>query len=353
MSLDKLRKKIDELDAKLINLLNLRAAVTQEIGKIKIKTGKSIYAPEREVQVLRKIAGFSKGPLKKEALGAIYREIMSSSLALEKSLKIAYMGPEASFSNLAALKRFGSQVNFVACDNIADVFLEVERGSCDYGVVPIENSVEGAVSHTLDVFVDSDLKICSQIILDVEHNLLANCVKSKICKIYSIPQVFGQCRIWLQKNLPGMELVDVSSTTRGVQMAKKEKNSAAIASLLASKVYGLKVVSRGIQDYAHNVTRFLVIGKNVSIRSGHDKTSLFFSIKDKVGALYEMLLPFRKYGVNLTKIESRPSKKKAWEYYFFVDICGHQDDNLVRKALKELESKCAYLKILGSYPIGE
>jgi chorismate mutase/prephenate dehydratase len=353
MSLDKLRKKIDRLDRELISLLNQRAAATKDIGKIKINSGKSIYVPEREIQVLNKIASLNKGPLKKSALEAIYREVMSASLALEKPLKIAYLGPEASFTNLAAIKKFGSQVSYVASNSIADVFLEVEKDSADYGVVPIENSIEGAVSYTLDVFVDSELKICSQIILEVTHNLLANCVKSKIRNVYSIPQVFGQCRIWLQKNLPNALLVDVSSTTRGAEIAKKEKNSAAIASLLASKVYGLKVLAGGIQDSAHNVTRFLVVGRNIASRTGKDKTSLFFSTKDKVGALYEMLLPFRKYKVNLTKIESRPSKKKAWEYYFFVDILGHQDDALIKKALNELERKCSYLKILGSYPIGE
>ena len=353
MSLDKLRKKIDALDAKLISLLNLRAEATKKIGKIKIGSGKSIYAPEREMQVLRKIASLNKGPLKKKALEAIYREVMSASLALEKPLKITYLGPQASFANLAALKKFGSQVSYVACNSIADCFLEVERGTADYGVVPIENSIEGAVSHTLDVFVDSDLKICSQIILDVSHNLLANCAKNKIHKVYSNPYVFGQCRIWLQKNLPDAQLVDVSSTTRAAEIAKKEKNSAAIASLLASKIYGVNVLASGIQDSLHNVTRFLVVGKNVAVRTGHDKTSLLFSIQDHVGALYETLLPFRKYKVNLTKIESRPSKKKAWEYYFFVDIAGHQDDDKVKKALKELERRCTYLKILGSYPVGE
>lgn len=353
MSLDKLRKKVDSLDAKLINLLNLRAKVTKEIGKVKINTGKSVYSPEREMQVLRKVACLNKGPLKKGALEAIYREVMSASLALEKPLKIAYLGPQASFTNLAALKKFGSQVGYIACNSIADVFLEVERGWADYGVVPIENSIEGAVSHTLDVFVDSDLKICSQVILDVSHNLLANCAKNKIRRIFSNPQVFGQCRIWLKGNLPNAQLLDVSSTTRAAELAKKEKNSAAIASLLASKVYGLKVLASGIEDSPHNITRFLVIGKNVAAPTGRDKTSVLFSIKDRVGALYEMLLPFRKYGINLTKIESRPSKKKAWEYYFFVDILGHEHDGLVKKALRELERKCTYLKILGSYPIGE
>jgi len=237
--------------------------------------------------------------------------------------------------------------------SIPEVFLEGERGAADYGVVPVENSIEGAVTHTLDMLVDSELKICSQVILNVSHNLLASCPKNKIHKVYSNPQVFGQCRIWLQKNLPDAELIDVSSTTRAAELARREKNSAAIASLLASKVYGLKVLACGIQDSLQNVTRFLVVGKNVAARTGHDKTSLLFSIKDHVGALYEMLLPFRKYGVNLTKIESRPSKKKAWEYYFFVDISGHQDDYKIKKALKELERRCTYLKILGSYPIGE
>jgi len=352
MTLERLRKKVDLLDTKLISLLNLRAKVTQEIGRIKIKSGKCVYSPDREVQVLRKITGLNKGPLPRPALEAIYREVMSASLALEKSLKIAYMGPAASFSNLAALKRFGSQVNFVACASIPDVFLEVEKGQADYGVVPVENSIEGAVTHTLDMLVDSDLRICSQVILDVSHNLLANCAKSKIRRVYSNPQVFGQCRIWLQQNLPDAELVDVSSTTRAAELAKKEKNSAAIASLLASKVYGLKVLESGIEDSPHNITRFLVIGKNIAAPTGHDKTSLFFSVSDRVGALSEMLLPFRKYGINLTKIESRPSKRKAWEYYFFVDIAGHENDRLVKKALKELESKCSYLKILGSYPTG-
>ena len=353
MNLDKMRKKIDALDRKIISLLNFRAEITKDIGKEKINTGKSIYSPEREMQVLRKIASLNKGPLKKSALEAIYREIMSASLALEKLLKIAYMGPQASFSNLAALKRFGSQMNFVACGSIPEVFLEVERGAADYGVVPVENSIEGAVTHTLDMLIDSDLKICSQVILNVSHNLLANCPKNKIRKVYSNPQVFGQCRIWLQKNLPNVELVDVSSTTRAAELARKEKNSAAIASLLASKVYNLKAVSCGIQDSLRNITRFLVVGKNVAARTGHDKTSLLFSIKDRVGALHEMLLPFRKYKVNLTKIESRPSKKKAWEYYFFVDISGHLDDYKIKKALSELERRCTYLKVLGSYPIGE
>ena len=348
-----LRNKIDSIDKRITELLNTRAMIILEVAKVKQKSGESIYSPAREAEVLKRIASQSKGPLDAKALEAIYREIMSASLALEKPLKIAYMGPEASFSHLAAVKRFGSQVTYLACESISDVFLEVERGSADYGVVPIENSIEGAVSHTLDVFVDSDLKICAQMILDVSHNLLANCPKNKIKYVYSNPQVFGQCRIWMQENLPGVELVEVSSTTRAAQIAAKEKNSACIASLLAAKVYKLKIIASDIEDSPHNVTRFLVVGKNDVKETGHDKTSLLFSIKDKVGALYDMLLSFKKFNINLTKIESRPSKKRAWDYYFFVDLEGHKDNQRVKKAILDLEKKCKFLKVLGSYPTGE
>lgn len=352
MNLKTLRKKIDSIDKRIIQLLNMRAKITVDIAKIKRKSGSSIYSPDREREVLSRIKALSKGPLGKSALDAIYREIMSSSLALEKPLKIAYLGPEASFTHLASLKRFGSQVAYVAADSITDVFEGVERGSADYGVVPIENSIEGIVSYTLDMFVDSDLKICAQIVLDVSHNLLANCSKEKIRHVYSNPQVFGQCRIWLQENLPALELIEVSSTTRAAQIAAKEKYSACIASSLAAKAYNLKVVVSGIEDSAHNITRFFVIGKTDVKETNHDKTSILFSIKDRVGALHDMLLPFKKYKINLTKIESRPSKKKPWDYYFFVDLEGHRDNPKVKKALLELENKCIFLKVLGSYPVG-
>ncbi len=353
MNLKKLRSEIDNLDKRIIQLLNTRAKITLDVAKVKNKSGKSIYVPEREREVLKKVATLSKGPLNAKALGAIYREIMSSSLALEKPLRIAYMGPEASFSNLAALKRFGSQVGFVACAGIPDVFAQVERDACDYGVVPVENSIEGAITHTLDMLVDSDLKICSQIILDVAHNLLSNSPKDKIKRVYSNPQIFGQCRIWLQENLPGAEQIEVSSSTRASQIAAKEKNSAAIASLLAGKVYGLKVIESDVEDSPNNITRFFVIGKTEAGKTGSDKTSILFSIKDKVGALHDMIMPFKKYKINLTKIESRPSKKRAWDYYFFVDLEGHIQDPKIQKALRELENKCKFLKVLGSYPVGE
>ena len=353
MSLKILRNKIDSLDKKIVSLLDNRSKVILKIAREKQKSGKSAYVPERESQVLRRISSLARGPLDENALKAIYREIMSSSLKLKKPLNVAYMGPQASFSNLAALKKFGSQVSYVACPSIADVFLAVERDTADYGVVPIENSIEGAVTHTFDVLVDSDLKICSQVILDVAHNLLSNCPKQKIKRVYSNPQVFGQCRRWLQENLPFAEQVEVSSTTRAAQIASKEKDSACIASLLAAKIYKLKVMARDIEDSPHNITRFFVIGKADAGMTKADKTSILFSIKDKVGALHEMLMPFKKNKINLTKIESRPSKKRAWDYYFFVDLQGHKDEPRVRKALAELESKCKFLKVLGSYPTGE
>ena len=353
MSLKKLRRQIDYTDNQIVRLLNRRADITLKIAGIKRKLGRSIYSPDREREVLRSIAIMNSGPLKTDALQAIYREIMSSSLALEKPLSIAYLGPEATFTHQASLKRFGSQVEYVSCESIAKVFAEVEKDNVDYGVVPIENSIEGAVNHTLDMFMDSDLKICAQIILDVSHNLLAKCAKEKIKRVYSNPQVFGQCRIWLQENLPGIEIIEVSSTTRAAQISAREKYSASIASILAAKIYGLNVIARSIEDSPHNITRFLVIGKTDVPYTGHDRTSIMFSIKDRVGALHDMLLPFKKYRVNLNKIESRPSKKKAWDYYFYVDLEGHQDEPRIKKALAELENKCKFLKLLGSYPVGE
>lgn len=351
MELKNLRIKIDQIDSEIIRLLNLRAESAIKVAEAKQKKGASVYSPDREREVLKKAAARNSGPLTKEALEAIYREIMSASLALAKPLKIAYLGPQATFTHLAALKRFGSQVGYLPCNTITEVFLEVEKDMADYGVVPIENSVEGMVTHTMDMFVDLDLKVCAQIVLDVSHNLLANCPKNKIKRIYSNPQVFGQCRVWLQKNLPGVDLIEVSSTTRAAEIARKERNSACIASLLAARVYKLKAVDTDIEDSAHNITRFLVIGKTDTAPTGNDKTSILFSIKDRVGALHDMLVPFKKHKINLTKIESRPSKKKAWDYFFFVDLTGHKDAPGVKKALSELEEQCNFLKVLGSYPV--
>lgn len=332
-------------------MLNQRAGLSLQIGRLKAKSKKSVYSPDREKAVYERIEKQNQGPVSCKTLKAVYREIMSGSLALEKPLKIAYMGPPASFSNIAALKKFGSSVKYTPVSSITGVFAEVEHERADYGVVPIENSIEGAVNYTLDMFMESDLKICSEISLEISHNLLAKCGMGQIKKVYSNPQVFGQCRMWLESNLPRVELIEVSSTTRAAEIAVKEKYSAAIASLLAAECYGLDIAARSIEDSAHNVTRFLVIGKVESNPTGKDKTSVMFSLKDRIGALHDMLAPFKKYKINMTKIESRPSKKKPWEYYFFIDIAGHYQDKGANKALAELRNVCAHVKVLGSYPI--
>lgn len=352
MNVSYLRKKIDRIDSKVVDLLNARAQLSQLIGKEKLKNKKAIYAPEREKQVLERIKRLSKGLMPKEALEAIYREIMSSSLALEKPLHIATLGTVGSFTTMAANKRFGSQVNYVACHTIFDVFQKVELGDCDYGVVPIENSVEGAVTATFDLLADSELKICSQVLQKISHHLMSRTTFNNIKRVYSNPQVFGQCRNWLLTHLP-VGQIDVASTTQAAELAGKNKHSAAIASYVAAKVYGLNILKSDIQDIKHNTTRFLVIAQEDSPPTGHDRTSLVFSIRDKVGALHAMLTPFYKNKINLTKIESRPSKRKAWDYYFFVDVEGHRLDKNVKRAFEQLEGMCKYLKILGSYPVLE
>lgn len=351
MDLKKMRESINSIDARLIKLINDRTRIALEIGKLKLKNNQDIYAPEREKEVYERICGDNKGPLKNESLQAIYREIMSGALSLEKELVIAYLGPQATFTHQAALSKFGSSVKYISVRNITDVFTEVEKGYADYGVVPIENSTEGIITHTLDMFVDSDLKIYSEVYLEIKHNVMGRAEDlTKIRKIYSKAEVFGQCRTWLQANLPNVELAEVSSTTKAAQLAREEESAAAIASRLASTVYGLNIVAEGIEDSTHNITRFLVIGRRYSKRTGDDKTSIMFSAKDKVGALYESLMPFRKNKINLTKIESRPSKRKAWEYYFFVDFIGHCEDAKVKKALLELSKAVHFVKTLGSYP---
>jgi chorismate mutase/prephenate dehydratase len=353
MNLDNLREKINAIDSQLVGLLNERARISGEIGEIKIKHKKGIYSPAREKEVLNRVRELNKGPMSAEAFEVIYREIMSSSLALEKISRIAYLGTAGSFTYTAAKQQFGSLVPYVSCSSIAEVFEKVEHGDCDYGVVPVENSTEGAVTHTVDLLVDSDLKICAQRLLKISHNLLSNTSFKNIKKIYSNPQVFGQCRHWLLANLPPSRAKEmwVASTTEAAARASKEKDAAAIASVEAARMYHIKVLKYDIQDISHNTTRFLVISTRDALPTGKDRTSIIFSIKDKVGALYAMLTPFYKNKINLTKIESRPSKKKAWDYYFFVDFEGHRSDAGVKKALSQLEDMCKYLKVVGSYPV--
>ncbi len=344
------RKAIDRLDAQIVRLLNERTRHVLEIGAMKLKAGEEIYAPHRERSVLQRVCRLNPGPLAQDSLRAIYREVMSSALALEKSLTIAYFGPEATFTHLAAIRRFGSSLHYTPLKTIADVFAEVARNRADYGVVPVENSTEGVVTSTLDMFVDSELKIVSQIILPIQHCLVGRGPRRAIRKLYSHPQALAQCRGWLQNHLPTVEVIEASSTTRAAEHAAVERTAAAIASSLAAERYRLRILEPDIQDNSNNATRFLVLGRQCSPPTGQDRTSLLLSIADEVGALHRALAPFRRYRVNLTKIESRPSKRKAWAYFFFVDLDGHVTETRVAKALAHVREHCSFVKVLGSYP---
>jgi chorismate mutase/prephenate dehydratase len=353
MNIPEHRKAIDKLDAQIVKLLNERTRHVLAIGEIKQKAGEEIYAPHRERAVLNRVDRLNPGPITNESLHAIYREIMSSALSLEKTMKIAYLGPEATFTHQAAIRRFGASLKYTSLKTIADVFTEVGKNRADYGVVPVENSTEGVVTHTLDMFVDSDLKIVAQIVLPVQHCLLANCARSQIKKLFAHPQSLGQCRLWVQNNLPKAEIIETSSNARSAEFAAKEKGTAAIAGILAAEKYGLDVLDYDIQDNAANATRFLVLGRQCSPPTGRDRTSIMISVTDKVGALHSALAAFRRYRINMTKIESRPSKRKAWEYFFFIDCDGHVQERKVETALKDLGQHCNFVKVLGSYPNAE
>lgn len=344
------RKAIDQLDAQIVRVLNERTRHVLAIGEIKLKAGEEIYVPHRERSVLQRICQLSQGPMTADQLRAVYREIMSSALALEKTLTIAYLGPEATFTHQAAIRRFGSSLHYSAQKTIGDVFTEVSKNRADYGVVPVENSTEGVVTHTLDMFVDSELKVVSQIILPVQQCLLSKSPRTKIQKLFAHPQSLAQCRGWVQNHLPRVEIIETSSNARSAEFAAKEKNTAAIAGLLAAEKYGLPVLEYDIQDNAANATRFLVLGRQCSPPTANDRTSLMVSIMDKVGALHRALDAFRRYRINLTRIESRPSKRKAWAYFFFIDCDGHMQDAKVTKAIRLLEEQCSFVKVLGSYP---
>jgi chorismate mutase/prephenate dehydratase len=348
------RAAIDKLDAQIVKLLNERTQHVLQIGEIKLKHGEEIYVPHRERAVLDRICKLNKGPITNDQLRVIYREIMSSALALEKSMTIAYFGPEATFTHQAAIKKFGSSLNYSAQKTISDVFAEVARNRADYGVVPVENSTEGVVTHTLDMFVESELKIVAQIVMRVQQCLMSKVSRrSDVKKLFVHPQSFAQCRAWIQNHLPHVEIIETSSNARSAEMAAKTRGAAALGGMLAAQRYGLDVLDSDIQDNASNTTRFLVLGRKCSPPSGRDRTSLMFSIPHKVGALHSALAAFRRYKLNMTKIESRPSKRKAWEYFFFVDCDGHYEDKRVAQAIAFLQEHCTFVKVLGSYPNSE
>jgi chorismate mutase/prephenate dehydratase len=352
-SLKKLREQIDRLDEQLLKLLNDRGRLVENIGALKGKSGQSVFVPSREQSLLQRLKRLNRGPLPDDAVHDVFYEIVHACRSLQKKLKISYFGPEATFTHQAALKTFGPQADMQPVASIADVFAEVEKGRADYGVVPIENSTEGVVNHTLDMFVDSGSSICAEVELPIWHFLLGRETdyrRKRIRTLYSHYQALAQCRQWIEAHLPGVRVVEAASTSEAARIARRAPRSVAIASKVAAELYGLDVLESRIEDAANNYTRFLVIGKTAPHATGRDKTSIMFSVKDRVGALHEILASFRKLGINMTKIESRPTRQRAWEYIFFVDFIGHRSDPKVQKAMALLEKSCAFLKVLGSYP---
>ncbi|MHC4123601.1 MAG: prephenate dehydratase [Planctomycetota bacterium] len=349
-SLEQLRNRISEIDTELVKLLNQRAEVVVQIGHLKSKTGGQIYAPDREKEVLDKIKAANKGPLPDKSLVAIWRELMSGSFHLERPLRIGYLGPQGSFSHTAVMLKFGQSVEYESLADIRSIFDEVSRGHCDLGLVPIENTTGGGVVETLDSFVDSSVKICNEVLMTIRHSLLANCSLEEVEKIYSKPEIFAQCRNWLSATFKEAKTIPVASSAKAAQMAADEPNTAAIGSVVAAELYGLKVVCENVEDVANNITRFLVISSQDARPTGEDKTAILFSTAHKAGALADVLDVLKQYNINLTNIESRPSRKREWEYYFFMDFLGHRTDENVQKGIEEARKHCLQLSILGSFP---
>lgn len=351
--LAQIRDRIDDLDRQIQDLLNARALAAQNVAKIKLASDPDavFYRPEREAQILRMVKERNTGPLDGEAVARLFREIMSECLALELPLKVAFLGPEGTFTQAAALKHFGHAVSTRPMAAISDVFQEVESGSCHYGVVPVENSSEGVVSHTLDMFLNSPLKICGEVTLRIHHNLLGNHPDlSSLKVVYSHQQSFAQCRGWLDRHLPLVERVPVGSNAEAARRAAEGPGAAAIAGVTAAELYGLQVLAPNIEDEPGNTTRFLVIGQQLVPASGDDKTSLLLSTRNEVGGLYRLLAPLAEHGISMTRIESRPSRRGNWDYVFFVDINGHREDAKVAPALVALKQQAGMYKELGSYP---
>ena len=352
-NLSDIREQIDALDEQIQALINERAQCAQVVAEIKQASGEKVnfYRPEREADILRTVQDRNKGPLSNEEMARLFREIISACLALEEVLKIAFLGPEGTFTQAAALKHFGHSVETVSLAAIDEVFREVESGSAHYGVVPVENSTEGVINHTLDMFLQSDLKICGEVELRIHHHFLSMAQSADdITKIYSHQQSLGQCRRWLDSHLPHAERIAVSSNAEAAMLAANEAGAAAIASDTAADIYKLNTLFANIEDEPDNTTRFLIIGQQLVESSQADKTSLLISADNKTGALQSLLMPLSQNGISLTRIESRPSRRGMWDYVFFVDIEGHINDSTVAKALADLEKETSLFKVLGSYP---
>jgi chorismate mutase / prephenate dehydratase len=351
--LRELRERIDFLDQQIQELISQRARCAQEVAAAKQLAGNhsSFYRPEREVDVLRRVVQRNQGPLSGEEMARLFREIMSACLALESPLQIAFLGPEGTFTQAAALKHFGHSVGTLPLTAIDEVFREVESGAAQFGVVPIENSTEGVINHTLDMFVNSPLRICGEVELRIHHHLLGKGKSLKsIKKVVSHSQSLAQCREWLDVNLPKLTRVAVSSNAEAARLASKDVKLAAIAGGSAADIYKLNILAKNIEDEPDNTTRFLVIGRLETQPSGTDKTSLLVAGQNRAGSLAALLAPFSRNQINMTRIESRPSRKGLWEYVFFLDIDGHNKDERVVRALAELSKEVAFMKLLGSYP---
>ena len=351
-----LRNQIDSIDQQLLELLNQRARCAVEVAAVKraragTDEGIDFFRPDREAQVIQRIKQLNQGPLSDREVSRLIREIMSACLALEQPLNIAYLGPEGTFTQSAALKHFGHSVSTVPLGSIPDVFASVESGHADYGLVPVENSTEGVVSHTLDMFIDSHLKVCGEVEVQIHHHLANRSQDiSQVQRIYSHQQSFAQCRRWLDQHLPGIERIPVSSNAEAARLAMEEPEAAAICGLPAVEIFDLKICHENIEDLSDNTTRFVIIGHQDVAPSGHDKTSLLISTLNVPGALLRLLQPLADNGISMNKIESRPSKGHKWAYVFFIDIDGHQADENVIPALDALRQQSSLFKVLGSYP---
>ncbi len=348
-----IRTQIDALDEQILALVSQRARLALEVARAKRAVGETsdFYRPEREAEVLRRVRELNPGPLGPEPVQRLFREIMSACLALQQPLKVAYFGPEGTFTHAAAMKHFGHGAQLSPLGSIDLVFREVETGAANYGVVPVENSTEGVVSHTLDCFMTSPLQIVGEVELPVVHNLAGLAASlGEIRRVYSHPQALGQCRVWLDTHLPQAERIPVSSTAEAARLAAADTATAAVASEAAAERYGVRILAAQIQDGSANTTRFLIIGRQSPPPTGEDKTSLVVSRTNQPGGLYRLLEPLARHGVNMSRIESRPSRQGIWEYVFFVDLLGHAQDAPVKQALEEMQTQASLLKILGSYP---
>jgi len=353
-TLAQVRGRIDEIDAEVLRLISERATCAQQIAKIKdllSPRGRHYYRPEREAEILRRIQEQNPGPLDDEQVARLFREIMSACLALERPLSVGYLGPEGTFTQAAAVKHFGHAVNTQPFGTIGDIFREVESGSCDFGVVPVENSTEGVVNHTLDMFLSSPLRIAGEVTLRIHHHLMSRATEiGAVRRVYSHQQSLAQCRGWLDRHLPSAERVSVGSNAEAAKTASRSGDSAAVAGEAAAELYDLRILASRIEDEPGNTTRFLVIGPEDAPPSGRDKTSMLLSCRNESGGLHQLLTPFAEQGISMTRIESRPSRQGVWDYVFFIDICGHRDSPAVASALAKLKQAANLCKVLGSYP---